>query len=192
MGVGIIIWWCVYMHVMMIFRTVNVGKLRCYFIVFVLFKTSLAQPPKLRSSEKRRSISSNFIWRHTLGDFSLTPYFRTGWSTLVSTLLAGSSYSNTMLLLKAETPAEPRGRGDGGGWPGPRSTRTCLYGCASERTHINQAITSSPGRLIGWRRRQGRGNAKNRRDGPFWLNEPVRHQVEDPPLPRSWLEEKGT
>lgn len=79
-------------------------------------------------------------------------------------------------------------------WPGPRSTRACLDGCASKNTHQSSHITSLPGRLIGWRRRQGRGSAKNRCDGPFWLNEPMRHQctVRVPPLPWSRLGEKST
>lgn len=35
-------------------------------------------------------------------------------------------------------------------------------------------IAGPPDWLMGGH--QGRGNAKNRLDGPFWLNEPMRHQ----------------
>lgn len=146
------------------------------------------------------TITSSLLWEMKV-NFSLF-YFTSDAGRLFSHSVLQNRMINISLdtsgrqfLLQHNATVESRNTGGArgtGGWPGPRSARTCLDGCASERTHINQAITSSPGRLIGWRRRWGRGNAKNRRDGPFWLNEPMRHQVEDPPLPRSWLGEKGT
>lgn len=91
----------------------------------------------------------------------------------------------TMLLLKAWN----TGAQGTVGWPEPRSMRTRLDGCASKNTHQSRHITSPPSHPIGWSRRQGRGNSKNRCESPFWLNEPMRHQcfVQVPPLSWLWL-----
>lgn len=122
-------------------------------------------------------------------DCSIAPFY-TGWST--SQLTPFQCWQPVSTPHNATVESWNTGAQGTEGWPGSRSTRTCLDGCASKNTHQSSHITSLPGRLIGWRRRQGRGNAKNRRGGPFWLNEPMRHQcaVQVPPLPQSWLGEK--
>lgn len=95
-----------------------------------------------------------------------------------------------MLLLKGQT-LEPRGRR---ACPGRGQRGPAWMGVPPKNTHQSSLMTSPPSRPIGRRRRRGRGNARNRRDGPCCLNEPTRHQctVQVPTLPGSGLGEKRT
>lgn len=65
---------------------------------------------------------------------------------MLDRVLAGDFYSNTMLLLKAETP-EPRGRRAG---PGRGQWGPVWMGVPPKNTHQSSHITSLPSCLIGW------------------------------------------
>lgn len=115
-----------------------------------------------------------FALRHVMTGCLVAP-LHTGWSTLELTLfegvLAHTFCSTQCYCWKAENTAEPRGRRAGlsRGHRGP-----AWMGVPPKNTHQSSHITSLPSCLIGWWGCRGRGSAKNRRDGPFWLNESMR------------------